>query len=95
MDINLNGLEILTEQDFHRALAAAVGVREAYGCNLDALWDFLSASVERPLILIWNNHACSKSKMGDDFYKIVEILERVELQDEKFGWKDRFSYLLK
>ncbi len=94
MDVNLNGLKILSEQDFHRALATAFGVQEVYGCNMDALWDLLSASVERPLRLIWNSHAYSKNGMGEDFYKIFEILERVKLQDENFGWKDRFSYLL-
>lgn len=94
MDINLDGLKILNEQDFHEALAVALDVQEFYGRNLDALWDLLSASVERPLIIIWNSHEASKKRMGDDFYKIVEVLDRVKSQDESFGWDDRFSYLL-
>jgi ribonuclease inhibitor len=94
MNINLDGANILSEKDFHRELAIALGVEEFYGCNLDALWDLLSASVERPLNIKWVRHDLSKDKMGDDFYKVIEILERVKVQDEDFGCQEKFSYAL-
>jgi ribonuclease inhibitor len=58
------------------------------------LWDVLSASVERPVTLIWKRSGNSKQALGHDFDAIIDVFRRVELQDEKFGWKDRFSFVL-
>ena len=52
MKIEILGDLIETEKDFHKQIATSLGVEEYYGCNLDALWDLLSASIERPIILI-------------------------------------------
>jgi len=94
MKIELDGANILTERDFHRQLALALDVQAFYGSNLDALWDLLSAGVERPVTLVWKNSQISKASMEVPFEKIHEILERVKRQDERFGWKDKFTYLL-
>ena len=94
MEVNIDGRNITTEQDFHRHLAMALNVRQVYGCNLDALWDLLSASIERPITLRWKCHESSKANMGSDFDGIIEVLERVRLQDESFKLKDKFSYVL-
>ena len=94
MEIELDGEKILSELDFHRELARIFNVQEFYGCNLDALWDLLSAGVERPVTLVWKNSELSKENMGMIFGKIQEILERVKQQDERFGWENKFSYLL-
>ncbi|MGE1005742.1 barstar family protein [Ralstonia pseudosolanacearum] len=94
MNIKLTGDNIKSEADFHRQLAKSLGVEEFYGFNCDALWDLLSASVERPLNLTWENSAESREKMGEAFERIVAILERVKQQDEEFGWVDRFTYVL-
>ncbi|WP_322629317.1 barstar family protein [Halothiobacillus sp.] len=94
MKIEILGDRIACEQDFHKQLAQALGVQKYYGHNLDALWDLLSTSVERPAYLVWTNSAMSKKVLGDTFEKIVAILERVRLQDEGFGWEDKFTYNL-
>jgi ribonuclease inhibitor len=94
MEILIDGKKVRSESDFHRELATAVCVEAFYGCNLDALWDLLSASVERPILLTWTNSQESRTDMGERFEKIVEILERVKQQDEKFGWSERFIYKL-
>ncbi|WP_090268214.1 barstar family protein [Pseudomonas panipatensis] len=94
MKITIDGHEVVTEQDFHRQLAEALGVQDFYGYNLDALWDLLSASVERPLVLVWNDHDCSRGNIPHEFDGIIEVLERVKQQDESFGWEDKFSYIL-
>ncbi|WP_290439540.1 barstar family protein [Paraburkholderia fungorum] len=75
-------------------MASALGMKEFYGCNLDALLDVLSTGVERPVTLIWKNSHASKAAMGVPFERIREILERVKLQDEEFGWDDKFTYQL-
>ncbi|MNX88187.1 Barstar [compost metagenome] len=94
MEVNFDGCRIVTEQDFHHHLAMALGVQKFYGYNLDALWDLLSANVERPLVLRWNDHEASRRSMGCDFDRVVQVLERVRLQDECFGWVEKFSYIL-
>jgi len=95
MDIEIFGKKINSKQDFHDQLARALDVQQYYGRNLDALWDLLSASIERPVHLVWFDSLESKSKLSEDFENIVSVLERVRLQDEKFGWDDKFTYTMK
>jgi len=78
MEICIDGDTIETVDDFH----------------LHALWDVLSASIERPVALTWKRSDKSKQVLGADFDAIIDVLRRVELQDEKFGWTDRFSFVL-
>jgi ribonuclease inhibitor len=95
MNIEIFGKKINNEQDFHDQLAEALNVQQYYGGNLAALWDLLSVSVERPINLVWFDAMESKPKLGDVFDKIIAILEQVKLQDEKFGWDDKFTYTIK
>ena len=94
MDIHIDGDALTTASDFHRAFASALGIESFYGENLHALWDVLSASAQRPLKLTWENSSKSKRVLRADFDAIVHVLRRVELQDEKYGWEDRFSFAL-
>ncbi|MEG0184939.1 MAG: barstar family protein [Stenotrophomonas sp.] len=95
MDIILDGVEIGHERDFHRQLAALLRVEQFYGNNLDALWDLLSASAERPLHVIWNDHQDSAQAMGPRFMQIIDVFERVRRQDEASAPGERFSYQLR
>ncbi|ARK49397.1 barstar family protein [Burkholderia pseudomallei] len=94
MKIELSGEAMFKEADFHKQLSEALGVQSYYGCNLDALWDLLSAGVERPLVIVWKNSSASKKNMGVVFDELVGVLERVKLQDENFKWDDKFTYML-
>jgi ribonuclease inhibitor len=94
MIIELDGSTIKSEIEFHKKLASTLKVSEFYGNNLNALWDLLSANIERPLELVWKNSNDSKNSMGDTFGKIVNILDRVKAQDESFGWDEKFTYTL-
>ena len=94
MEIKITGNIINKEKDFHTQLAVALGVQQYYGYNLHALWDLLSLSIERPIHLVWKNSSESKKKLGKQFEEIVSILERVRLEDEKYGWEDKFTYSL-
>lgn len=94
MEIVICGEELKTEFDFHHAFSSALGIESVYGNNLHALWDVLSAGVERPVILRWKNSEISKSKLGEDFEGVIEVLHRVERQDEEFGRVDKFSFTL-
>ncbi|QKV65141.1 barstar family protein [Pseudomonas sp. 43A] len=95
MIVELDGLSISSEQEFHKRIASAFSVTQYYGNNLNALWDLLSTDVERPIELIWTNSKHSEELMGDSYRKILIILDRVKTQDENFGLDEKFSYQLK
>ena len=94
MNISIDGASIKSEADFHAALADKFCLPSHYGRNLDAMWDVLSTDVERPVVLIWSNSKLSSSALGGKFIQIVEILERVKMQDIAWKLPERFDYIL-
>lgn len=94
MVIELDGSTIKSEIEFHKQLALTLNASDFYGNNLNALWDLLSANIERPIELVWKNSNESRNSMGDTFGTIVNILDRVKAQDESFGWDEKFTYKL-
>jgi len=92
--IVLDGLTISSEQEFHEKIAIAFSVTDSYGNNLNALWDLLSAGVERPIDLIWKDSESSQKDMGDLFSKIIKIFERTKQQDVNLGLEEKFNYYL-
>jgi len=93
MIIRIDGSKIRTEADFHAQLVDQLRL-PYYGRNIHALWDTLSVGVERPLSLVWCDSSISRLRLGEEFDLILEVLERVKSQDERFGWSDRFTYCL-
>ncbi|RKH35805.1 barstar family protein [Corallococcus sicarius] len=94
MLVELDGAAIRSERDFHEQLAKKLEFGPYYGRNLDALWDRLSADVERPVRLVWRDSHVSRQALGGRFDDIVVVLRRVVAQDEGFGWTDRFEFEL-
>ena len=94
MKIELDGEAILSEHDFHGALASALNLSGYYGRNLSALWDALSADVERPVRLLWKNSAASHAAMGAGFQRVVDVLRRVERQDIELNLARKFELVL-
>lgn len=94
MEINIDGNDIETVDDFHRCFAIAIDIENVYGSNLHALWDVLSASLERPSTLIWKNSFQSKLNLGSDFDSIIEVLQRAVDVDVSHGLKNRFNFNL-
>ncbi|MED7666587.1 barnase inhibitor [Pseudomonas moraviensis subsp. stanleyae] len=95
MLIELDGLSISSEQDFHKRIASAFSVAQYYGNNLNALWDLLSTDVERPIEIVWKNSKESEQSMGETFKKIISIFERTKNQDISLGLDEKFEYKLK
>lgn len=95
MIIELDGLSISSEQDFHKRIASAFSVAQYYGNNLNALWDLLSTDVERPIEIVWKNSKESEQSMGETFKKIISIFERTKNQDISLGLDEKFEYKLK
>ncbi|WNG33076.1 barnase inhibitor [Archangium violaceum] len=94
MLVELDGSRIKSERDFHEQLSRKLDFGPYYGRNLDALWDRLSADVERPVKLIWKDAEVSRLALGAVFDRIVSILRRVEEQDRTFGLAERFEFEL-
>lgn len=96
MILEIYGSKVRSEADFHDAIVEALRLPPHYGKNLDALWDVLSADVERPLRIIWRDASLSKAAMPECFAKIVEVLRRVERQDIEWNLPEaeRFDVVL-
>lgn len=90
MKIEIDGREIGSEQAFHKVLATSLDFPSHYGANLDALWDTLSADIERPIHLVWQHSSASREIMPNEFEKIVAVLRRIEQQDKDWGLDERF-----
>ncbi len=90
--VEVGGAEIDSPEKFHRVLARELDFGPYYGANLAALWDRLSKDVERPVELIWRDSETSRDAMGASaFGDLRDLLLRVQAQDERFGWQDRFT----
>ena len=94
MEVEINGKEIRTEDDFHRLLADALNLSVHYGKNLHALSDVLSVDIERPITLVWRDSQVSKMYMDDAFDRIVGVLKRIEAQDLQWRLTEVFSVKL-
>ncbi|QRK12081.1 barstar family protein [Archangium violaceum] len=94
MLVELDGSRLRSERDFHEQLARMLDFGPYYGRNLDALWDRLSADVERPVKLVWKDAEVSRLAMGAVFDRIVRILRKVEEQDRTCGLRERFEFEL-
>ncbi|WP_414675258.1 barstar family protein [Luteibacter sp.] len=93
MNVVLDGSKITSSDDFYRQLAAGLDLH-SYGRNLDALWDLLSASVERPLSISWVDSERSRDVLREEFQAIVAVLDRVVEFDRAARWPDKFHYTL-
>ncbi|RDT50009.1 barnase inhibitor [Escherichia coli] len=91
----LDGARVLSEKEFHSIISLSLNFGPYYGKNLDALWDRLSTDIERPVKIIWLNSELSRVGLGNYFDKIIEVFERVKLQDLNFNWEEKFDYELK
>lgn len=91
----LDGACVLSEKEFHSIISLSLNFGPYYGKNLDALWDRLSTDIERPVKMIWLNSELSRVGLGNYFDKIIEVFERVKLQDLNFNWEEKFDYELK
>ncbi|MEU4923723.1 barstar family protein [Streptomyces parvus] len=92
MNVKIDGRKVKTQLDFHKALAEALDFGPHYRPNLAALWDRLSADVERPVEIVWRNSEESRAAMGSDsFEELRAVLIRAQEQDLSFGWDERLS----
>ena len=86
--VELDGGTLASEADFHDRLAAQLGLPPWYGRDLNALWETLGGpDVPRPLRIVWKNSWASRERLGDDYLRIVKILQRVAAEDRRANRK--------
>ena len=94
--VELDGLEIASELDLHRAFETQLEFGDSYGRNLAALRDRLSTDVPRPVRVVWTDSEHSRRRLGETLFNdVCEILADVADQDRRFDWTDRFEFDLR
>ena len=69
---------------FYEQIAFAFEFPEAFGKNMDDLWDVLT-EIEGPLELIWERPGISRDALGEDYWLILEILADAVAEREDFS----------
>ena len=80
----LNGKAIHSLDEFYDEISSRLSLPAYFGRNLDALWDVLSAEVEGPAEIVWQDARTSRQAMGEDFEKVVKVLKEIEGSREDF-----------
>mgnify|MGYP000241753649 CR=1 FL=1 len=80
----LRGKAIRSLDGFYSEISRKLRFPDHFGRNLDALWDVLTADVEGPVELVWEDSEESKKNLGKDFERIAALLREVEEGREDF-----------
>ncbi len=80
----LSGKAVRSLDQFYDEMALLFRFPEHFGRNLDALWDVLTAEVQGPVELIWEESAVSKKTLGKDYARLAALLRDVEKERGDF-----------
>jgi ribonuclease inhibitor len=80
----ISGRTVRSLDALYDELARQLPLPAHFGRNLDALWDVLSADIEGPVELVWQDAAASRTAMGEDFDRVLELLQEVEVSRDDF-----------
>jgi ribonuclease inhibitor len=84
LEVLIDGKKILTVEQLHHALKESLQLPEYYGENLNALWDCLTAWVEFPLKIRWENFEKSREFLGDFADDLLELFQEAEEELDGF-----------
>lgn len=83
-------LNIRSLADIYLQLGQQVELPADFGCNLDALYDFLSASLAGPIELIWTQQEQDCQYLSNkDSKGIINLLE--EIAEERADFEIRLN----
>ncbi|MCB1875414.1 MAG: barstar family protein [Chromatiales bacterium] len=74
--LTIDGRKTRSPGEFYRQARELFELDEDFGNNLDALWDVLSTDVAGPLKIRWRHTRVARRSLGDDFERLVSVLER-------------------
>jgi len=94
-EVIIDGVMVREPDDVHRILDASLGFGPYYGSNFSALWDTLTANVERPVRIIWRNAEISRQNLGDEqFGTFVNLFRNAAERDVKRPPNERLEFVL-
>jgi ribonuclease inhibitor len=95
LEVDLDGREISSKEEFHSVIGKAMNFGPYYGGNLDALWDSLTRNSERPIRLMWRHASVSRVALGEEYFgKIINMFSDVANEDKELGYVDKFEFQL-
>jgi ribonuclease inhibitor len=80
----LKGRNVRTMDGFYREIARQLSFPAHFGRNLDALWDVLIADIEGPVEVVWEDPEASRTSIGRDFERVLDVLRKVERKRNDF-----------
>jgi len=80
----LNGLTLQSLDGFYNELVRQLKLPPHFGRNLDALRDVLSAEVEGPFEIVWEQAYLSRLALGPNYDRIVRLLKDLEKERDDF-----------
>jgi len=80
----LSGKTVRSLDGFYDEISRQLPFPEHFGRNLDALWDVLSADIEGPIEVVWENADSSRHDMGQDYHRLLGVLKEVEKARKDF-----------
>ena len=91
----IEGKTIEKEKDVYVQVASQIDFGVGYGYNYHAFLDRLGYDLERPIHIVWKDHAVSKDVLGRDFDRLVALMEQIKRDDERFCPEgERFTFSL-
>lgn len=80
----IDGQTVHTIGDFYREVAWQLHFPPYFSNNLDALWDVLTTDIKGPVRMIWSGAKESRRDMGDDFERVITLLQQVGQERKDF-----------
>jgi ribonuclease inhibitor len=86
MEVIIDASEFNNLEEFHELIKEKLSFPDAYGDNLDDLWDCLVHHCKLPVTMYWTDFDTSKALLGDDADDLLELFKEAddELDDFHF-----------
>ena len=81
--------DIRTLAGFYDELARQLAFPAHFGRNLDALWDVLTGEVAGPFEIVWEGSAQAQVNLGEDYDRLVALLDVLAAE------RDDFTFVLR
>lgn len=75
---------ITSLKTFYDQIARDFAFPEHFERGFDALWDVLTDDVEGPFELIWEKPGVTRDALGEDYWRLLEILADVVAERDDF-----------
>lgn len=81
MEVIINGSLIFSPSDFYKQICSQMPeLGEYFGCNLDALWDYIDLFDNKTII--WKDFSITEQNIGEYAHKILDL------------YRERSNYLI-